>query len=323
MNPQSNQNHHQPTYRSPFLSPLTPPAAGNSGGVGGFGRNHHTNNNNTNNYHHPYSPSSFRISGSGPPPSQQQQRTPRLFNIGETPNSAATATSAASASEWNAQQVHVDLQTAGNILLQRQLKCSAKFIAELDIGLDHQHVAPDDDDGKDVTDHVGYKSTTISEDLFFPNHGSATSSNNNINKNGGASKIQYPSLFQYARTLVELGDYAYAATILSAPSSSSSSSRTTSSSGTTKFTSTSVLSPTVEIATTTSHHHRKQQQQQHTFPQRPLPNLSSFEIYLRSYALYMAGEKQKEEQILEYQRFVFVFLSFFPVLKNPSYIIDA
>jgi Anaphase promoting complex subunit 8 / Cdc23 len=291
MNPQSNQHLHHPTYRSPFLSPLTPPAAGNGGG---FGRNHHSSllsfstatNTNNNTTLHPYSPSSFRVGG---PP---HQRTPRLY--GETPTSAADdAATTSPASEWNTQQVHVDLQTAGNILLQRQLKCSAKFIAELDIGLVHDGVAPPyHDDHNDVPVHLEYQSTTISEDLFLPALNHVSSDKNS------ATKIQYPSLFQYARTLVELGDYAYAATILSVPSSSSS--RTTSS-GTSKLTSTpsSLLSPTVEVTATTSSSH----QQQLAFPQKPLPHLSSYEIYLRSYALYMAGEKQKEEQILEYQRY--------------------
>ena len=299
MNPESNQHpQHRPTYRSPFLSPLTPPAAGGNGGGFGFGRNHHasllsfSNAANANHMVHPYSPSSFRV-GSGPPP-QTQQRTPRLLNIGETPTSAAAASATKSVTEWDTQQVHVDLQTAGNILLQRQLKCSAKFVAELDIGLVHD--VPHEED---VPANVGYKSTTISEDLFLPSRNYGSSSTNQKDKHS-STNIQYPSLFQYARTLVELGDYAYAATILSV----SSSSRTASSaaaSGTSKFTSTttsSSLSPTVEVTATTSHCHH-----QLSFSQKPLPNLSSYEIYLRSYALYMAGEKQKEEQILEHQRY--------------------
>lgn len=289
MNPQGNPHPHHPTYRSPFLSPLTPPAAGNGGG-GGFGRNNHSSllsfstATNTNNSVHPYSPSSFR----------PNQRTPRLFHIGETPTSTTAAADdvvpTTSASEWNTQQVHVDLQTAGNILLQRQLKCSAKFIAELDIGLVH---AVDDDD---VPVHVEFKSTTISEDLLLPTHSQVSSSSSSNGKNS-TTNIQYPSLFQYARTLMEMGDYAYAATILSAPSSSTSHTTT---SGTSKWNSvpSSLLSPTVEVATTTS-----SSTHQPTFPHRPLPNLSSYELYLRSYALYMAGEKQKEEQILEYQRY--------------------
>lgn len=273
----SQSSQHHPTYRSPFLSPLTPPAAGGVGGGGGFGRNNHS---------HPYSPSSFR----------PQQRTPRFYNVGETPTSAAAAAATTCTPEWNAQHVHVDLQTAGQILLQRQLKCSAKFIAELDIGLclDNQI---SNEDGNDYD--IEYKSTTIPEDLFLPTH------------HHHHSKIQYPSLFQYARTLLEMGDYAYAATILSVPASSS---RTTSSSEFSKSTSapSSLLSPTVEIATNRS---------RHSFPHKPLPNLSSYETYLRSYALYMAGEKQKEEQILEYQRCAFEFiLPFQPVRPMNAHI---
>ena len=237
MNPQSNQHPHHPTYRSPFLSPLTPPAAGNGGG-GGFGRNHHSsllsftssnNNNNATNATtnvHPYSPSSFRVG-----------RTPRLYNIDETPTSvAADATDATSAPEWNTQQVHVDLQTAGNILLQRQLKCSAKFIAELDIGLVHDNIAQSEHNDNENDDHdydvpvhdVEYQSSTISEELYLP---SSSNNNNSKGNKNSTTKIQYPSLFQYARTLVELGDYAYAATTLSVPTS-----RTTTTSSGSKLT---------------------------------------------------------------------------------------
>jgi hypothetical protein len=35
----------------------------------------------------------------------------------------------------------------------------------------------------------------------------------------------------------------------------------------------------------------------------PLPHLSPFGIYLRAYALYMAGERRKEEEHLELQRY--------------------
>jgi anaphase-promoting complex subunit 8 len=36
----------------------------------------------------------------------------------------------------------------------------------------------------------------------------------------------------------------------------------------------------------------------------PLEDLSSFGIYLRAYALYLAGERRKEEEYLELQRYV-------------------
>jgi len=36
----------------------------------------------------------------------------------------------------------------------------------------------------------------------------------------------------------------------------------------------------------------------------PLPHLSSYGIYLRAYALFMAGERRKEEDYIELQRYV-------------------
>ena len=67
----------------------------------------------------------------------------------------------------------------------------------------------------------------------------------------------------YAKTLMELGEYAHAAAVLSQTSKS------------------------VE-----------------TMPP-PLSDLSAFGVYLRAYALYMAGEKRKEEDAMELKRYVY------------------
>jgi hypothetical protein len=296
-------------YRSPFLSPLTPSANTN---------HHHHNNSSTGNHRHlyptsmmhPYSPSFRRgnitttvgattttttettqasmgvnnnnnnkhntnehFFGTGHV-SQQQQQQPSTDIINTN-------------YEWDVQQVHIDLYTAGMILQQRQLKCSAKFVAELNIGLSTTGTSVP------TTTDVNYKST-IPNHLFLP---SAYPRNNNTtmmmmnindddNNTTSLSQIQYPALFQYACTLLDMGDYAYAASILSM-SQPIPSTTTTTTTSTTK-TSSSSLSSTIEL---TSYHIT-----------HPLPNLSNYEIYIRSYALYMAGERCKEEQILEYQR---------------------
>lgn len=67
----------------------------------------------------------------------------------------------------------------------------------------------------------------------------------------------------YAKSLMDLGEYAHAAAVLSRP-----------------FKGKLVLTMT-----------------------DPLPNLSPFGIYLRAYALYLAGERCKEEEMLELQRY--------------------
>ena len=69
----------------------------------------------------------------------------------------------------------------------------------------------------------------------------------------------------YAKALFDLGDYAHAAATLSQPSLSK--------------------APVESMPP-------------------PLPNLSPYGVYLRSYALYMAGERRKEEDHLEQKRYL-------------------
>lgn len=68
----------------------------------------------------------------------------------------------------------------------------------------------------------------------------------------------------FAKSLLELGEYAHAAAVLSQP-------------------------PVTKTASVES------------MPP-PLPGLSPFAFYLRAYALYMAGERRKEEEGLELKR---------------------
>lgn len=70
-------------------------------------------------------------------------------------------------------------------------------------------------------------------------------------------------MVHYAKTLLDLGDYAHAAATLSQPSLSK--------------------APVESMSP-------------------PLPNLSPYALYLRAYALYMAGERRKEEDHLEQTR---------------------
>jgi Anaphase promoting complex subunit 8 / Cdc23 len=84
----------------------------------------------------------------------------------------------------------------------------------------------------------------------------------------------------YAKSLVDLGEYLHAAAILSQQSLSSSSS----SEGT--FLPNPARTTANEI----------------TQIGPPTPSLSSYGFYLRAYALYMAGERRKEEDYVELQR---------------------
>jgi hypothetical protein len=98
----------------------------------------------------------------------------------------------------------------------------------------------------DETASAAAASSTISADLLWKKENSS------------------PTVY-YAKTLMDLGEYAHAAATLSQPSLSKSK---------------------VE-----------------SMP-APLANLSPFAFYLRAYALYMAGERRKEEDHLELKGYV-------------------
>ena len=81
----------------------------------------------------------------------------------------------------------------------------------------------------------------------------------------------------YAKSLLDLGEYLHAAHVLS------------------------TMTMTNTSGTSGSHH---QDHMDILHIQGPASDLSSYGIYLRAYALYMAGERRKEEDHLELQRCV-------------------
>ncbi len=127
---------------------------------------------------------------------------------------------------WTPQHVLADLQKACRILTERGLKLSARWAAEQMMGL-----------SVDINESMP---STIPDHLLFHDTDPAA---------------------YYARTLLELGEYAHAAAVLS----------------------------DIPIAKTAS---------VETMPP-PAPDLSPFAFYLRAYALYMAGERRKEEEAID------------------------
>ena len=128
---------------------------------------------------------------------------------------------------WNPAQVYVDLQAACQILSDRGWKLAAKWAAELWMGLPAVDVPPS------VTPQIpaALLRTASSSALALP-----------------------PPLLAYAKTLLDLGEFAHAAAVLSQPHA------------------------TVERMPA------------------PLADLTAEAISLRAYALYMAGERRKEEE---------------------------
>lgn len=149
---------------------------------------------------------------------------------------------------WNPHVVCRDLQKSCQILTERCLKLSAKWAAEQWMGLPPEVISaaatPVLNDSS-IIDEFGTSvaaTTTIPEELEW---------NHNVQN-------KYNPGLYYARTLLELGEYAHAAAILSQTS----------------------LTKAASV-------------EQGVPP--PIPNLSPAAIHLRAYALYLAGERRKEE----------------------------
>jgi hypothetical protein len=142
-------------------------------------------------------------------------------------------------STWNAAQVRADLQIAAQLLSDHNLKLAAKFAIEQWMGLPADVVSD---------------ATITTSSSWIPAH----------YKVGKYQQEKCPAVL-YAKTLMEMGEYAHAAAILSQPS----------------------RSKTIE-----------------SMPP-PLEDLSEYGFYLRAYSLYMAGERRKEEEFMELKGYVF------------------
>lgn len=194
---------------------------------------------------------------------QRQRLQQRLVSNTSFNGTAPTGTPSTSELEvaWNPSQACIDLQRACQILTERCLKLSAKWAAEQWMGLPpeiiegaiHIHVNAVHSGAASTSAAPAAAlpaappaTTTIPDDLFFG--------------------VEHHPAIHYARTLLELGEYAHAAAVLSETSL------------TNKAASVESMPP-------------------------PLADLSPKAIYYRAYALYMAGERRKEEDVLELQRY--------------------
>jgi len=103
--------------------------------------------------------------------------------------------------------------------------------------------------------------------------------------------IAMNSLEVYAKTLLDLGEYHRAASVLSAPPSTATATTSASSAAVAHMKSGSVVAA---IAAGSG-----QGAGGDVIVHPPRDNLSHFGIYIRAYALYMAGERRKEEEMVE------------------------
>lgn len=147
---------------------------------------------------------------------------------------------------WNPAQVCVDFQVASAILSDRGLKLATKWIAELWMGLPPEIILDGGGGGnKYNNDHDTICS--IPERLHV--------------------KPEKNPAVAYAKSLLDLGEYAHAAAVLSE---------------------TSLNNPGASVETMNP----------------PLADLSPKAIFYRAYALYLAGEKRKRERIQQQEKYV-------------------
>ena len=136
---------------------------------------------------------------------------------------------------WNPAQIYVDLQAACQVLSDRGWKLAAKWAAEQWMGLPAV-----------AAEEISTLPPNVSEDLL-----------SSLSCSSGCGPM-----FAYAKTLLDLGEFAHAAAVLSQPHA------------------------TVE-----------------RMPP-PLSDVSAAALSMRAYALYMAGERRKEEGHHESSRYV-------------------
>jgi hypothetical protein len=206
---------------------------------------------------------------------------------------------------WNPAQVLADLRHACIILSERGLKLSAHWTAEQCVALEESR-----DDWINVnsttTTAAGTASAAAAADDDNNNNNNNTSSNMNIpavtttttttttttiddslrlfpcNASLHHHHHQHLSVVYHAKTLLDLGEYAHAAFVLS-------------------------RSRTGTHAHSLSSSHVSNPNAAWTIEEGmppPLPGLAPAAFHLRAYALYMAGEKRKEEDLLEQERYV-------------------
>mmetsp|Transcript_18251 Transcript_18251/g.45347 ORF Transcript_18251/g.45347 Transcript_18251/m.45347 type:complete len:827 (+) Transcript_18251:218-2698(+) len=178
---------------------------------------------------------------------------------------------------WDPTHVKSELLKATAVLNHRCLKLAGKWAAEqvtgIPVGIARPVVATNNDNNSEDAD----------VDLSF-NEGSLDQHQQQDDEDPSLSMIRELSMMSaedwYAKSLFDLGEFLHAASVLSStfpttgnPESSSSSSSPSTTTGRRDITQ---MGP-------------------------PKENLSSYGFYLRAYALYMAGERRKEEEYSELQ----------------------
>lgn len=165
--------------------------------------------------------------------------------------------------EWNPSQVCADLQKASQILADRQLKLSAKWAVEQWMGLPADVVVEHSNSSCSA-------GTSASCDDAADAAATAPAAPSTIPDDWLFDRDSKNPAVCYAKVLMELGEYQHAAATLSQPS----------------------LGKYAKVQTF------KDESQMPP----PLCDLSPFGLYLRAYALYLAGERRKEEEYLELKR---------------------
>ncbi len=187
---------------------------------------------------------------------------------------------------WDPTRVKSELLKASAVLNHRCLKLAGKWAAEqvtgIPVGTARPVVASNNNDNADADVDLS----------FNTNDGSLDQQQHQDEEDPSLSMIRELSMMSaedwYAKSLFDLGEFLHAASVLSKTSPSGSTGNTANNNNNNNNTSNSAPKNTTGRRDITQ-------------MGPPKENLSSYGFYLRAYALYMAGERRKEEEYSELQ----------------------
>lgn len=193
---------------------------------------------------------------------------------------------------WDPSMVKSELLQASAILSHRGLKLASKWAAEQMAGIPVGRPASlreQDEEEEDDDEGGAFDGGATNNDAAPDKHDRAPPRQRRQEPHPRIQPVLQEELLNmteqdwYAKSLVELGEYLHAAAVLSQDDNDNGANDTSANKNGTNTAATSMADITQMGP--------------------PLPHLSSYGMYLRAYALYMAGERRKEEEYAGLERY--------------------
>jgi anaphase-promoting complex subunit 8 len=185
---------------------------------------------------------------------------------------------------WDVEDARVALRKAVQMLSHRGLKLASKWAAEQLIGLAPPNTSATTGNGNRNFDFKGVLDSALGV--------ASTTASASISLNEGGNDLEL-----YAKSILDLGEYHRAAAVLSVnPTIDSISSEDNNNNKSNNNSSSNWANADADTRRSIG---KAKSQGGDLGIQPPRKNLTSYGTYLRAYALYMAGERRKEEEVLE------------------------